>query len=342
MPSKLSDRRRIDLYRALRMSAKNKASTSEAFETLLTLHQKGGPQPNPKLAEIAFAVSRGLGDGQKLANSLGPWIPDLEISILAAGEQAGDLVHAYDDAIVAIKRHSRLNAAVKGATAYPMFLCVLAAAFLFIAARYLVPSLALVKDPKDWTGPPVFLYWLSTFVNDYGVYALLMVLGIGVTTALSMKRWVGGLRVIFDRFPPYSIYRDIQGAAFLSNLAVLVKAGSKVDEALLILMRHANPWLRHRLQATLYGIGQGGNLGKALIDADYGFPSRTAIVFIAQISGKQGFETGLTDFSIEWMDYLAEDMETAGVVFKTVFMIGITVLFGLLGTATVYLSSTFQ
>ena len=342
MARHLPERRRIDLYRALRMSAKNKASTSEAFETLAALHRKGGPQPNAQLADLAFTVSAGLADGQRLAEALAPWIPEIEASILAAGERAGDLGRAYDDAIVAIKRHDRLTAAARNATVYPIFLTVLLCAFLFSAAHHLVPNIALIKDPEEWTGPPVLLYWLSIVINDYGLLIALAGLLLGTATVLSLRRWAGGLRVLVDRVPPYSIYRDIQGAIFLSNLAVLIKAGSKVDDALILLMRHASPWLRLRLQATLYGIGQGGNLGKALVDADYGFPSPTAIQFISQIAGKNEFDSGLAEFSHEWMTYLADDIEKAGAIFKHVFMVVITVLFGLLGLSTITLTNMFQ
>lgn len=325
MAERISARQRIELYRTLRLMGRGKVQTNDA---LRHVHRTYSERGHKKLALLSQEAMMGLASGKSLAESLDRWIPEAEAAILAAGERSGELPRAFDDATKLIKRKSRMYKAVTGGAAYPIFMLLMIGGFLFFIAYKFIPSFARVKDPHTWTGAAALLNSMATAVRDYGLMTVVILAAAVIVTWYTMGRWSDGLRVKFDRFPPWSTYRTIQGAVFLSNLAVMLRAGAQMQQALLFMMQHASPWLRTRIQAALYGIGQGRNMGQALIDADYDFPSRDSLPFLALIAEQDGFESGLSDFSEDWMEYVTEQFEAGGKVF---FIVGIFVVAVILG-----------
>lgn len=319
MGKKLSANERIELYRALRLMQRGKVQIYAALQKVQQMYSKNG-KPSTPLAAAAQSALVGLASGKSFASSLVGSIPDTDAAVLAAGERSGDLVGAYADATKLIQRQKKMVAAIRGGTAYPIFIFVLIAFCLVGASYELVPKFERISHPDTWQGAAAALYTLSYAVRNFGLWFLLVLFILIVAIWRSMGRWSGGARIFFDRLPPWSIYRTVQGATFLSNLAVMLKAGSQLQDALVFLRDHAKPWLRVRIQDTIYGIGQGRNLGQALEDAGYDFPSKDAMPFISIIAEQEGFESGLADFAEDWLDHVVTQLEAAG---KIIFVIGL-------------------
>ncbi len=66
---------------------------------------------------------------------------------------------------------------------------------------------------------------------------------------------------------PWSIYKDIQGAAFLLNMAALLKAKMTTLNSLNVLQDFASPWLSTRLDSIIYRVRQGITLGWLCVSA---------------------------------------------------------------------------
>jgi len=336
MAKKLSSNLRIELFRSLKMMARGKVQTYGALRKLHEQYSSGGKKPKNPLAMAAEEAIAGMASGEPLAQSLGSWIPESEASILAAGERSGDLAKAYQDAINLIKRQQRMSRAIWGGLAYPIFMMVMICVFLSLISYMVVPAFARMSPMENWTGGAAALATVATLVTSYGIFVLIGMAGLIVAGTYSASRWAGGWRIKLDEIPPWSIYRRVHGAIFLANVAVMLRSGSQLMDVLLFLQRNANPWLRLRIQDTIYGIGQGHNMGEALIDAGYNFPSKDALPFISIIAEQEGFEVGLAEFSEEWLNTTTEKMEDAG---KVAFVIGIVLIVVILGLVQVGLFS---
>lgn len=336
MAKKLSSKLRIELFRSLKMMARGKVQTYGALRKLHEQYSDGGKKPKNPLALAAEEAIAGMASGEPLAQSLGSWIPKSEASILAAGERSGDLPKAYQDAINLIKRQQRMSRAIWGGLAYPIFMLLMISVFLGIISYMVVPAFARMNPVENWTGGAAVLAVVASMVTSYGVFIIIAIAGLIAAGTYSAGRWAGGWRIKLDEIPPWSIYRRVQGAIFLANVAVMLRSGSQLMDVLLFLQRHANPWLRLRVQDTIYGIGQGRNMGEALIDAGYNFPSKDALPFISIIAEQDGFEVGLAEFSEEWLSNTTEKMEDAG---KVMFVIGVILIVLILGLVQVGLFS---
>ena len=87
---------------------------------------------------------------------------------------------------------------------------------------------------------------------------------VGFAIRWSLPNWTGSMRLAFERIPPWSTYKTMQGAVFFSNLAILLNAGADLLQTMVHIHKHASPWLQQRLQDTMYGLSMGKNLGVAL------------------------------------------------------------------------------
>lgn len=81
----------------------------------------------------------------------------------------------------------------------------------------------------------------------------------------SLKNWKS--RSLADNIMPWSIYKDIQGAAFLLNMAALLKAKMTTLNSLNVLQDFASPWLSTRLDSIIYRVRQRITLGWLCVSA---------------------------------------------------------------------------
>ncbi|EBP7214785.1 type II secretion system F family protein, partial [Salmonella enterica] len=104
-------------------------------------------------------------------------------------------------------------------------------------------------------------------------------------------------RLFMDALPPWSVYREVQGATFLLNFAALSRAQVKNEDALSQLSLHGSPWLRQRLNAASRLMKSGNSLGQALADSGYRFPSRDAINRLKLLTQGDGGEAIIDSFA---------------------------------------------
>ncbi|HFS3990899.1 TPA: bundle-forming pilus protein BfpE, partial [Escherichia coli] len=148
----------------------------------------------------------------------------------------------------------------------------------------------------------------------------------------------GRLRLFFDRFIPWSIYKTIIGCGFLLSLASLINAGIPVPEALRIIMKTASPWYKEKLVAIRYRMLNGDrNLGEALNSSGYIFPSKQMIMDLRSYSALGGFDEMLNKLSVQWQDdsvaYITKQMSVlknvAIIIMGLVFMWIVSGMFSL-------------
>lgn len=327
---------RAQIYTTLAMLLENGVQLIAAVDKLYEVHSDNGKNPRSAAAIFLAEARIQIRDGKPLSTAFSRYIDQEEASIIQAGERSGHLRQAFRDAIDNIRRKKEITSAVRGGAAYPALLSVMVVVMLYIVATKLMPQLGKAIDLDTLSGPAWVLHFLSSSVINYGLLA-----GIagGLTVAWvawSLPRLTGKLRVKLDLLPPWSIYRASAGAAFMLNVAVMVQANIKLLDALQQLYETATPYMRERIGATIQGIQRGRNLGEALADSEFNFPSKEAVRLLLLLAGNSGFDKTLHNFSIEWADATVLRVKR---IMKTFFY---AALIALGGTAILIVSSTTE
>jgi type II secretory pathway component PulF len=82
----------------------------------------------------------------------------------------------------------------------------------------------------------------------------------------------------------------------------------------------ANPWLRERLDATLYFVNSGYDLGEALYQSGYQFPDREIVADLRIYATLGNLDESMSRISSEWTKHSLERLRATGDVMKVVGM----------------------
>ena len=217
--------------------------------------------------------------GGSLAQGLAPWVSAPEIMVISAGERE-NLAQGLRLAHNLLEQQGIIQRQVLQSTIYPLFLLVLVVALLVIIAKILIPQFLNILPETAFTGAAYALLVVSNLVaSPLGLALGLGFLLLQAITFVSLPRWSGGLRKWADRFMPWSIYRQVVGASFLYTLAVLMRLGIKPRQIFAWSLANASqsPYLQERIRALDSEMALGKNLGQALEDCGYNFPSKEVI-----------------------------------------------------------------
>lgn len=292
---------RIDFYEELSILLENRVLLSDALKEMYSIASKEGSKPRVPRAVVIYECMLAVGEGRQLSHALRKWATYQEVSLIAAGERSDNLLEAFQDAIKIITAKQQILGAALSATIYPSILIGLTGFLLKLISTSLIPKLAKSTKPETWEGSAQLLYQISLFVTHYGLATVVTGGILIILTAWSMPYLRGPLRIWLDRAPPWSIYRMLHGATFLLNIAVMIRAGIKLQEALELLGANANPWLRERIDTALYGTRIGGNLGVALYKAGYQFPDQRAVEYLMILASRDGFDQAISRFGDRWL-----------------------------------------
>lgn len=295
-----SVRRRI--YRKLAVLLGNGVRLPDALRVLIQHETADGARRESVVARCLQRWRRMVDNGRTLGFAVAADVPRIDALLIEAGDASGKLPQALLDAVRVQEASGRIRNAIAGGLAYPVVLLLLAAGFLVFYALAIVPAFEQVVPRDRWFGLPAMLASVADWLVAWGP---LVAGAIGAALAAafwSLPRWTGRWRLAVERFPPWSLYRLLQGTSFLLAFAALVQAGMKVPEALRVLGREASPWLAERLRAAGRHVNNGHDIGMALQLAGHGFPSPEIVRDLRTYAGLDGFEENLTRIAREWLE----------------------------------------
>lgn len=324
---------RIEFYEAMTLLMENGVLLNDALKEMYKVASDEGRKPKNPRAIVLYDCMMGVAEGRPLSKVLANWVSPEECSLISAGEKSGRLVDdkdgpgAFSQAIKVITAKRDIMGAISMATVYPTVLGALSVVLLNMVSTKLVPKLAKSANPENWEGAAALLYAIAQFVTGYGKPALAALLLVVAAIFGSLPYLRGDIRFYLDKVPPWSVYRMLHGSTFLLNVAVLLQAGIKLQDALGLLSETAKPWLRERIEAAKYGIGIGGSLGVALSKAGYDFPDRKAVQYLMILSNRQGFETAIGRFGDRWLKESIRNIQSTA---KVALATGILLIGGLM------------
>lgn len=308
----LGSKGRIDLYETLELLLSNGVKISDALREIYKIESHNGKKAKRTRAIVLFECMVAIQEGHNLSDALSDWVPDQETQLIRAGERSGEIGSALKDAVHTIEAKKKIFGAILGGVTYPIILVGISSVLLNMIATKMVPQFEKILKPNQWTPPALALKAVGEFVSNYGFESVIGLVVFFIWAFWSMPHMGRAkIRKYLDRVPPWSLYRMLHGSTFLLNVAVMLKAGVRVQEVLTVMGAGGSVWMRVRVQAALRGINQGLNLGEALHRSGYDFPDERAVQFLRILADQEGFEEKLTHFGERWMEASVANVKKA-------------------------------
>jgi len=292
---------RISVYRKLKSLVHNRFSLMDAMERMYQIASKDGKNPEDTMAIAISHWMASIRNGDSLSVAMRGWAPSTELLMLSVGDIT-NLELALENTIKVVEGIRRMREPVVEAVSYPLFLLVLATLLIFGVGKYLVPPMVDAVPDLRWKGLAKSLVDLSYFVADHP-WGLILPLPIAcILIVWTFPRWRGGWRTIFDRFPPWSIYRIFIGVGWLLSLSALIKAGTPVSRALKLLRADASRYLLYRIDRAIVFVNNGDNLGDALYRTRLEFPDEEIIGDLRIYAELDNFPAALSQMADDWLE----------------------------------------
>jgi len=140
--------------------------------------------------------------------------------------------------------------------------------------------------------------------------------------------------VLFDKIPPWSLYKIFVGISWLLAMAALIKGGTPVSTALRALRHDATRYLRERIDKTLVFVNNGDNLGQALGKTKMDFPDKEVVDDLKIYSELDNFEEALDNMANEWLEESVIMIEEKASILNMVALlsIGAVIAWAVMGT----------
>lgn len=336
MVCRFSTNKRVAMWRKLVSLLKNDFTLVNALNRLQMTESRGGAKPNEPFAICLREWERNLERGYSFSEATRGWIPTEETLLLTSSNMSS-LIVALENVSRMVVANKRIGRAVFGAIAYPLLLLVLVFGIIIMVGIYLVPPLAEVAgDGMVWSGGAASLIWLSEWAGRYWKFIAFVFVLIIVFAWLSLPNWSGRLRAMFDKLPPWNIYKIRVSVGWMMSMAAMVSSGVSVPDAMRVIADNANNYLRNILDKTLRHIANGDNLGNALQNTGMDFPSEELIGDLSVYSDMNDFDENLDHIANEYLEESVRKIESLSDALNTV---GILLISGVIAWVVL---GTFQ
>ncbi len=312
--------KRMAICRKLASLLRNDFTLIDALERLEMIESHGGTKPNEPFAIVMREWQKNLERGMTFSEATRGWVPPDETLLVTSGNLS-NLVVALENVGRVVEGTQRIRRAMTSAIAYPLFLLALTFGIIIMVGVYLVPPLRDVAgNDVVWRGSARSLVWLSDVSMQYWYVVLVGFASLIAVIWVSLPNWSGRMRAVFDKFPPWSVYKIQVSVGWLMSLAAMVSAGVTIPDAMRMLADNANRYLRRILDVALHHIANGDNLGVALTHTKRNFPDSEIIGDLTIYADMNGFDENLTRVS---NDYLNESVRKMEKISSTLNSVGI-------------------
>jgi len=301
----VSDANRAAFYKKVARMIANGKMLHAVLNTMLQREVE-----NSGATAIAFMIEHviaRMNSGDSFGNAISKYASNNEVMLLKAGDQSGKLADAMNMAEYMLRTNAQITRTVRGALLGPFFQIVMVIVSVMAVCGYLVPKLTGIFPPSQWHGVPYTMYLVFEFVQSAWLYFfILFFLAVAGWLWWSIRNWNNPLRVKFDRFPPWSLYRLMVGTGWMLSLVSMLEAGLKQVDAVKQMRDDAadngNKYLMYRLDEAHRYMQEGkSNLGDALANAGHDFPDAELVADLQTYSDLPNFDEVLRKEAMEWV-----------------------------------------
>ncbi len=317
---RMNTEKRMSICRKLASLLRNDFTLIDALERLEMIESRGGTKPREPFAIVMREWQKSLERGMTFSEATRGWVPQNETLLVTSGNLS-NLVVALENVGRVVDGTQRIRRAMTAAIGYPLFLLALTFGIIIMVGLYLVPPLIdIAGSDVVWRGSARSLVWLSNISIEYWYVFLLVAASVISVIWVSLANWSGRIRAVFDKLPPWNVYKIQISVGWLMSLGAMVSAGVTIPDAMRMLADSANRYLKNILEHTLHYIANGDNLGRALSNTGRDFPDAEIIGDLTIYADMNEFDENLNRVA---NDYLNESVRKMEKISNTLNSLGI-------------------
>lgn len=266
------------------------------------------------------------------------WVPNAELNLIAAGEEGDGLHLGLKEAIRFAESSNNIKSTIKKGVTYPIALFAIIIIFIAMFSLQLAPTYLEILPLEKWPEAPTFLYGLSNFIVHKWPFCLVVIVLIAAIISKTIGVWTGKTRNIFDKIPPWSVYKVYQSSAFLISLASMMQSGVPLNEALTKIKNGSSKWLAFYIDKMLKNLLKGGknygeHLNVGLLDPD----TADDVIDYSELGR---FEKAIYSIGEKNLNEAVEQIEARMAIIKNFMLILVGVSITLIYFSSVDLSAT--
>lgn len=276
--------------------------------------------------------------GDNFSAAVSGWIPDSELNLISAGEDAGNIEKGLSEAIKFSESSQKIKKTVINGSTYPVILVLVVLGFIAMFSIKLAPTYLSLLPVEQWPSLGQKMYYLSKFIVDYWYIMLAILIALSVFITITMPTWTGSVREKFDKLPPWSVYKVYHSSSFLISLASLMESGTPVNDALKRMKKISPPWLEQYLDKMMNNMKKGGsNFGQHL---DVGLLDKETAGDVVDYSALGNFEEAVYSIGNDNLVDSVEKIEKRMAMVRTIMIVLVGFTVGAIYYTTIELNST--
>jgi len=246
--------------------------------------------------DVALSIADKISQGRPLADGMLGWFTMNVIEIIRVGEEGGALAETIRSAINTLTQRSGSTGALISAISYPLLVIIMACSIIIYLNNSVFVQFRAIKPIEEWPSAGVQLVEVADFIQSWWWLAIACIIAVIILLRRAMNNYVGELRPILDRFPPFNLYRRFASARLMETLGLLVSNGVVFKSAIKVMQYQANPYVTSHLVMMEHLLGMGkGNIADVL---STGLIDDADILRLRVMAEVKGFEHGLTRMGV--------------------------------------------
>ncbi len=246
--------------------------------------------------DVALSILQKISEGQPLADGMREWFAINIVEIVRVGEEGGALMETLKSAIKTLGQQSGAINAVLTAVTYPLIVIGMACAIIVYLRNGVFVQFEEIKPIQEWPQAGRDLVNFADLIQNWWWLLLIILIAIALVLRYLMANYVGELRPLLDKFPPFNLYRRFASARLMETLGLLVANGVVFKNAIKVMQYQANPYIASHLVTMEHLMAMGkGNIADVL---STGLIDDKNILRLRVMAEVKGFEHGLIRMGI--------------------------------------------
>jgi len=265
--------RKISLKNLVIFTRQLSVLTSGGVSLDQALRVIGEQSSNAQVKEQSLTIASRIEEGFTLTEALKEFpqsFDRLYISLVSAGERAGDMSNILDKAASYLERKSRIQQDITGALVYPAVLITVALIIVLLMLIFVVPSVVSQFANLNQELPMLtrWLIGLSDFISGPAIWVILII-SIGIFSSFKLSNTKNIFSIIDKLLIRIPVIKDFiinaNLARFTSSLSILRDNDIPIVQALDISTATiSNSFLRNSLEESLVKVSEGDSFAKSL------------------------------------------------------------------------------
>ncbi len=301
--SAMSGQKFLQLLRRFQFGAKSQLAFLEDFYTLVN----DGIPANRAIEmmaqattgitrEVSLAISQKISEGQALADGMRDWFSINIVEIIRVGEEGGALVETLRSAIKTLEQRSGAIGAVIGAVSYPFLVIAISCGIIVYLNGSVFVQFQGIKPMDQWPQAGRDFVNTANLIGNWWWLVILFLVALALIFRRIASNYVGELRPLIDKVPPFNLYRRFAAARVMETLGLLVANGVVFKNALRVMQHQANPYVISHLVTMEHLMAMGrGNIADVL---STGLIDDKDILRLRVMAEVKGFEHGLVRMGV--------------------------------------------